>query len=131
MFSSFKDGMNELWEENEIRKLVKKHSQGINLIYTFDNYGVSGHPNHCAISRALRSFPQVRQLKSFNIFLKYSGPIGALILSLYYGESFHISVSEAIGSGRAAMYQHRSQMVWFRHLFVIFSIYMYINIYKK
>lgn len=28
---------------------------GIKAVFTFDGYGVSGHPNHIAISRALQA----------------------------------------------------------------------------
>lgn len=125
--------MKSEWNAQLIKTLVEERIRNIDTIFTFDNYGVSGHPNHSAISRALSQLDSipVLHLKSFPLWLKYLGPIGAMLLSFIFKNRiiFHVSVSEAIRSGRAAMYEHRSQMIWFRHLFVIFSIYMYINIY--
>lgn len=53
IISEFKDGMKKEWDEDKIRIVFRKYSNGMDAIYTFDRYGVSGHPNHCAISRAL------------------------------------------------------------------------------
>jgi N-acetylglucosaminylphosphatidylinositol deacetylase len=43
---------------------------------------------------------------------------------------FLSGVSQVL-SGRSAMYEHKSQLVWFRHLYLVFSRYMVVNELKR
>lgn len=49
------DGFEFSWEREDIRNIVHKYVEKIqpNRIVTFDKAGVSGHPNHVAVSNAL------------------------------------------------------------------------------
>ena len=50
------DGMGEAWSRDAIAERVQLHIDrtGTSVVVTFDEGGVSGHPNHCAIASALR-----------------------------------------------------------------------------
>jgi N-acetylglucosaminylphosphatidylinositol deacetylase len=47
-FGNFEDGMNNLWDVDDVAHIIKKYQQlwKIEVIVTFDAYGVSGHNNH-------------------------------------------------------------------------------------
>lgn len=77
------------------------------------------------------------KLQSLSIWLKYYGVIGSIICNLFYTTFpakdtlyFKISLIEAYYCGYRAMLEHESQMIWFRKLYLIFSIYMTFNILK-
>jgi hypothetical protein len=78
------------------------------------------------------------KLQSLPIWLKYSGLLGSTISHLFYNHfsaqdtlSLKISLIEAYYCGHRAMLNHESQMVWFRKLYLIFSIYMTFNLLKR
>ena len=110
------------------------------IIITFDNYGVSGHPNHIAtyegVKRALLNINRMNnnivglQLESVNIIRKFLG-IFDLLLSYVTADNFvlnlHICNILIIWS---AMYSHKSQFAWYRIFFILFSRYTYMNTYK-
>ncbi|XP_043715178.1 N-acetylglucosaminyl-phosphatidylinositol de-N-acetylase-like isoform X2 [Telopea speciosissima] len=50
------DGFNKIWSHRLLANIVKEEvsSQSIDLIITFDNYGVSGHKNHCDVHHGVR-----------------------------------------------------------------------------
>ena len=119
-------------------------------ILTFDHLGISSHPNHYSlfygVQRLLASAPARRHplrayaLATEPLLIKYSGWLG--LLSRW---PFHHQPSKrdatALGlparrftSGLPsylitlkAMTQHRSQMVWFRWLYLFFSRYLWVN----
>ncbi|GAM24540.1 hypothetical protein SAMD00019534_077150, partial [Acytostelium subglobosum LB1] len=138
------DGMKQVWPQ----QVVKQHIQSlinewnIDHILTFDEGGVSGHPNHISVFEAVRSIieeqGQQRQnqneltgekLETVNIVRKYIG-IGDIAWSYLVGgattSNSYLSW-QPFGINYLAMKQHKSQFVWFRHLFVFFSRYSYIN----
>ncbi len=47
-FGNFEDGMNNLWDVDDVAHIIKKYQQlwQIEVIVTFDSHGVSGHNNH-------------------------------------------------------------------------------------
>lgn len=107
---------------------------------TFDGYGVSGHANHRAIYGALKMGVQsgavqqpVFALKSVSVPEKYSFLLGSMLMSIldYFKKNqTHFSFVSDFNSyrkSRAAMYLHESQMVWFRHLYLLTSCYMIRN----
>ncbi|KAK3084744.1 hypothetical protein FSP39_018202 [Pinctada imbricata] len=101
-------------------------------VITFDDYGVSGHKNHIAISKALRyvnffyTFIRAFSLESCPLYRKYTSIID---LPLSFMVSDHMAVVSPLGfiRGLRAMLSHRSQMEWFRYLYILFSRYMLIN----
>ena len=117
-------------------------------ILTFDSRGVSQHPNHRACflgvqlltrrhrSRRRTRLPLVYQLQTWPLWAKYLGTFGwlaAWILGAWVGISSHrfdapehMVLAHAFDNtnhARACMRHHASQYVWFRHLFMWFSIY--------
>lgn len=115
----------------------------INEIITFDGYGISGHTNHRAIHHALLSgirssliHQPVYALQSVSVYSKYSFIAGVFVSSVWNNlkkpESLvFVSTVEEYMIGRAAMYLHKSQMVWFRHLYLWTSRYMIMNELKQ
>ncbi|KAL8010704.1 putative deacetylase LmbE-like domain superfamily [Plasmopara halstedii] len=155
------DGMMKQWEVSYIAKIVTKYIEEHTIdtvrcyaayeVFTFDDYGVSGHPNHIAsyygVSQAIRELEHkcsaatasdntriVRgwALQSTNILRKY---LGVLDMALSYWESRgtkqHFVFVFRPRWNYNAMALHRSQFVWYRRLFVIFSRYTFINTFRS
>ena len=132
-FRGLKDGPKNIWKP----ETILTHLRSLNLeeysaIVTFDDGGVSGHPNHCSISEALKSLTgiEIYRLKSLPLWLKYLGPLGGFICKFLYKKCtlYTISMREAYEFGYKGMLQHESQLLWFRRLFLIFSVYMTVNV---
>ncbi|KAL5544248.1 hypothetical protein UlMin_008032 [Ulmus minor] len=135
------DGFGKVWDHNLLAKIIGDEviSHDIDLIITFDSYGVSGHCNHCDINHGVRNLlrdtsqrkVEAWELVSTNILRKYSGPIDIWFSFLYAAqhsnEKMHCLVNEHPRKSFHAMAQHSSQWVWFRKLFVAFSSYTYVN----
>lgn len=138
------DGMQTYWDPLHIVDHVEQFSQHtgpFDLVFTFDKDGISSHANHKACSysipqiynsRALAENGRIYSLRSQQITIKYLGLIGALVQHLHAKISlisqnkiaFLSTPFEYLQSLRA-MSLHKSQMVWFRYLYLLFSIYMY------
>ncbi|CAO3625104.1 unnamed protein product [Cunninghamella echinulata] len=138
------DGMKNTWSSktiaNIIQDYVTKHK--IDTIITFDDYGVSGHPNHIASYFGVKEYAQnhpdiqVYKLLSINLLRKYILTIDLLPVSLKWliykpEDIIFVSSPGDYLLTHKAMRQHRSQLVWFRWLYVTFSRYMYINELQK
>ena len=150
---ALQDGMDTIWAQDEIARVVADYfataTQPIDWIITFDSLGVSHHPNHIALSRAThalkRDVPhlknaQVFKLKSHpQLWRKYSGLPGAIV-----GRIADIMMSQkqqhtsthpcfsALSSPRQYLHSlqsmrtaHKSQFVWYRWLWWIFSTHVY------
>mmetsp|Transcript_3507 Transcript_3507/g.7278 ORF Transcript_3507/g.7278 Transcript_3507/m.7278 type:complete len:246 (-) Transcript_3507:853-1590(-) len=123
-----RDGMRTQWDISRIRTLVKEELTKHNYtsIVTFDQHGVSSHPNHIAIHSAIKGLDaEVNkfQLISTNIVRKYIG-----ILDLPFSVLNPIPVLNFSPVATwSAMSVHWSQFVWYRRLFVVFSRYGYLN----
>ncbi|KAJ0693278.1 putative N-acetylglucosaminylphosphatidylinositol deacetylase [Helianthus annuus] len=141
----FQDGFGKIWNTSLLPKIVEKkiHDHAIDIIITFDNYGVSGHCNHRDVNHGVRRFMldtsqqeiEAWELVSTNIIRKYSGPVD-IWFSLWSAQNslngqMHCLLNENPRRSYAAMSQHSSQWVWFRKLFVSFSSYTYVNTLKK
>ncbi|XP_076925078.1 uncharacterized protein LOC143587777, partial [Bidens hawaiensis] len=139
------DGFGNIWNTSLLSKIAEKkiNDHAIDIIITFDNYGVSGHCNHRDVHHGVRRFLldaaqediEAWELVSTNIIRKYSGPID-IWFSLWSAQSslngqMHCVLNEYPRRSYAAMLQHLSQWVWFRKLFVSFSSYTYVNTLRK
>lgn len=120
-----------------ILKHIHRHS--INVVLTFDGSGVSGHANHIAIYKALShlavtgKIPQdcnVMVLKTISIFRKYLSILELPISWLIPCDLSCILDLEEYNQAKRAMFCHRSQLLWFRHLYILFSRYMLINTFQ-
>ncbi|VDP72109.1 unnamed protein product [Echinostoma caproni] len=137
--NQFPDDPRVEWPQARIEEVVRTVASEFQSrsIITFDQYGVSLHPNHCAIARSLlnarlRVGPDQLPLPlfcliSFPVYRKYCALVD-LILSIIVPTTGTIYVPfHLISTSYTAMLAHRSQLVWFRWLYVAFSVYMYKN----
>ncbi|NXK24617.1 PIGL acetylase, partial [Arenaria interpres] len=131
------------WDTRLLAAFVLKHieANNINLVITFDAGGVSGHANHISLYTALRYkycrfqvfilFPclgcHVLVLESVNLFRKYISILDILFSCLLPGDALFVLTEEETEQARRAMRCHHSQLLWFRHLYMLFSRYMMIN----
>lgn len=125
------------WKTVTIANAILKHLEALDadLLVTFDKDGVSGHPNHCAIYYATASLClsgmipnkcKVLTLESVNLCRKYVSILD-LPITLLLSTNWSILSWESRRAVQNAMRLHRSQMVWFRRLYIAFSRYMVIN----
>ena len=143
----FQDG-DQHWDERRVlAEVIDSIAEwDISTIITFDKWGISGHPNHSAIYHVIcgnKDILNVRGrkilcyfLESVNIFRKYIS-IYDLFYSIFhcFTAKFMRENKKLVFSGyldnvnvtRNAMKRHKSQLIWFRKIYVIFSRYMVIN----
>ncbi|KAK2968203.1 hypothetical protein RJ640_017684 [Escallonia rubra] len=140
----FQDGFGKVWNYNLLARILEEEMQTIvvDLIITFDDYGVSGHCNHRDLNQGVRKLLhdssrdiEAWELVSTNTLRKYSGPVDVWLSILYAvhypkGE-MHCLLNEHPRKSYVAMAQHMSQWVWYRKLFVTFSSFTYVNTLRK
>lgn len=152
--SSLQDGMDILWREEVVVQVLASHLEKspADVIITFDDKGISGHFNHRSVYFGVRRFLKLRPnaptayaLETVNLIRKFIGPLD-LIPTMAKLVPYLVRISTAHMTGisareralfmasptqvmnaRRAMYCHGSQLVWYRHLYLIFSRYMVIN----
>ncbi|NWS58887.1 PIGL acetylase, partial [Chunga burmeisteri] len=130
------------WDTQLLAAFVLKHieANNINLVVTFDAGGVSGHANHISLYTALRykcCFEifvlflclgcRVVVLESVNLFRKYISVLDVPVSCLLPRDALFILTEEETEQARRAMRCHRSQLLWFRRIYMLFSRYMVIN----
>ncbi|NXN08987.1 PIGL acetylase, partial [Indicator maculatus] len=126
------------WDTQLLATFVLKHieANNINLVVTFDAGGVSGHANHISLYTALRYKLfilclslgcHVFVLQSVNLFRKYISILDVPISYLLPGDALFILTEEETEQAKRAMQCHGSQLLWFRHIYLLFSRYMVIN----
>ncbi|NXI56241.1 PIGL acetylase, partial [Chloroceryle aenea] len=126
------------WDTQLLAAFVLKHieANNINLVVTFDAGGVSGHANHVSLHRAVRYLHSARKLpegcrvlvlESVNLFRKYISILDVPVSCLLPRDALFILSEEETEQARRAMRCHRSQLLWFRHMYLLFSRYMVIN----
>ncbi|KAF4591423.1 phosphatidylinositol glycan class L [Ophiocordyceps camponoti-floridani] len=142
----FPDSMTERWQVESLSKLLTStlRCHRIDTLITFDATGISSHPNHRACHAASLRLPasdsdsdsdseyprDVYALETVSLLRKYMSVLDLLFLR---GGTNAARLRFVSGWGgyrraRAAMVTaHVSQMVWFRHLWVLFSRYMVVN----
>jgi N-acetylglucosaminylphosphatidylinositol deacetylase len=111
-------------------------------ILTFDEHGISQHPNHISlpggVSHLLRapSAPVAKlfTLRTVPLLPKYTGPVSNPLTKLWLwlprtsgDDQIYVAGVGGYLTALRAMYQHQSQLVWFRWLYVLFSRYMWVN----
>ncbi|XP_022115195.2 N-acetylglucosaminyl-phosphatidylinositol de-N-acetylase isoform X1 [Pieris rapae] len=132
------------WPVPVIAKLIGHHIEAYNIdtLVIFDRGGVSSHPNHAAVFYAVaymfveKNMPDkctVYTLDTVNIIRKYLGFLDLPLSFLLSSKSCFRYFLRWTESRRVlrAMKKHKSQMIWFRYLYVMFSRYMVINTLRK
>jgi N-acetylglucosaminylphosphatidylinositol deacetylase len=132
--SIFPDNIKTFWPVIDVATEIENYivRNQIDTVYTFDEGGVSGHPNHISLYRAVRHLLKCSDVAGacrFNC-LKSISPIRKYI---FYGSEdsgviFAASNDERLQIKRA-MQRHASQYVWFRKLYINFSIYTRRNVF--
>ena len=126
---AFPDSMQSEWDGVRLQKSVLFHLNNLNVttIYTFDEYGVSGHPNHKTLGKMVSLFKdkfQVYRLKSHSMLWKYS--VVAKLFTLSGNDvkrTFSLPLVLGIRHAFQCMRFHGSQLVWFRYLYILFLCY--------
>lgn len=107
----------------------------INAVVTFDKCGISRHKNHISlyyaiaalcIEKKVPSYCKLYVLESVNIIRKYVQLLD-LPISLLTAPYWYLLTYEQRQLIRKAMTAHKSQYVWFRKLYMMFSRYTFIN----
>ncbi|NWU79369.1 PIGL acetylase, partial [Onychorhynchus coronatus] len=117
------------WDTLLLATIVLKHieAKNINLVVTFDAGGVSGHANHVSLYSAVRYRCRVLVLESVNLLRKYISFLDVPISCLLPRDALFILTEEETEQAKRAMRCHRSQLLWFRRLYVLLSRYMVVN----
>ncbi|NXA05374.1 PIGL acetylase, partial [Sapayoa aenigma] len=135
------------WDPQLLASILLKHieANSISLVVTFDAGGVSGHANHVSLYSAVRYSAlleyccfkifilflcagcRVLVLESVNLFRKYISFLDVPISCLLPRDALFILTEEETEQAKRAMWCHRSQLLWFRRLYVLFSRYMVVN----
>ena len=116
-------------------------------ILTFDDDGISSHPNHVSLPAGAAHMlsasagasppdplPRLFALVTVPLYQKYLGLLSPLSKKLSFAisspparEAVAVSSWAEYARAHRAMRQHWSQLVWFRWLYVSFSRYMWVN----
>ncbi|XP_008569027.1 PREDICTED: N-acetylglucosaminyl-phosphatidylinositol de-N-acetylase [Galeopterus variegatus] len=134
----FPDDPGAQWDTEQVASVLLQHVEvnGITLVVTFDAGGVSGHSNHIALHAAVRALRlegklpkgcSVLTLESVNVLRKYISLLDLPLSLLHIHDVLFVLTSEEVAQAKRAMSCHRSQLLWFRRLYVVFSRYMRIN----
>ena len=135
-----------------ISELEAGEGRRVEALVTFDQHGVSGHPNHIDAARGVRALPpagrSLWELVSESVPVKFSGAIGAALALLLDSVApteaasgapvtpgstrlvGHMALGMVLSLHRG-MQAHRSQYVWFRSLYVAFSRYAFVARIKR
>ena len=133
--NDFPDHPKKLWNVNDLSEKIKSILDTLNIdtILTFGPGGVSGHINHKDTYAAVMKNKQFQRLILYdvNIFRKYLSAFDALCTCLIDGiilqKHVYISPPKSIYKAFKAMGCHKSQFVWFRKLYFLFSRYIIVN----
>ncbi|KFD48618.1 hypothetical protein M513_10473 [Trichuris suis] len=129
------------WDQDCVTSLLEKImiSRNVDVVFTFDQFGVSGHLNHCSIHRSFRQLLQQHRmpkdarlyvLDTVSLVRKYSGIFDFVLVLPQCGLSDKLCfINSPIDALRSchAMSMHGSQLAWFRLLYLLYSRYMFIN----
>jgi N-acetylglucosaminylphosphatidylinositol deacetylase len=136
------DNPKVIWSAKKTSRILLDHIESLTIdeVFTFDIGGVSGHLNHASVFYAFARLCLAGEIpKDVTVFLldsvnkvrKYSLFLDtALSVLPFYKRLYVVSMRES-GTIRKAMHQHKSQMVWYRFLYIYLSRYMYVNAYKE
>nr|XP_046267020.1 N-acetylglucosaminyl-phosphatidylinositol de-N-acetylase [Scatophagus argus] len=129
------------WRISLVSSVIVKHmrAHSFNMVLTFDGRGVSGHANHIAIHKAVSHLASTGQvpndccllsLVTVGLLRKYFSFL-ELPLSCLLPSSLCCFVgSQGYRQAKNAMFCHRTQLLWFRYLYIAFSRYMFVNTFQ-
>jgi N-acetylglucosaminylphosphatidylinositol deacetylase len=169
--ANFPDSMTANWDAKLLAKTLISHlapempkiketkapKADIDVLITFDSYGISSHPNHKSLYWGSREFLKTMMrrhggwecpirmytLDTSNRIRKYLGifDMGFSLLDVIFTKKiagewpsplFFVSMPEDFSRAQKAMTRsHKSQMVWFRWGWILCSRYMLINYLRR
>ncbi|XP_029303790.1 N-acetylglucosaminyl-phosphatidylinositol de-N-acetylase [Cottoperca gobio] len=126
------------WSVSLVSSLIVNHmrSHSFNMVLTFDGSGVSGHANHTAIYKAVSHLASTGQvpneccllsLVTVGLFRKYISFLDILFSWLLPSSLRCLVGSQGYRQATDAMLCHRTQLLWFRYLYIILSRYLFVN----
>ncbi|KAJ1366458.1 hypothetical protein KIN20_027128 [Parelaphostrongylus tenuis] len=138
-YDAFPDGGR--WDRQALSSVLLRHIEvlSVDCVLSFDAGGVSGHSNHSSCFEALQEaytrgvIPedvQIFVLDSVSLLRKYLGLFDAPISVARSPFQYFARGCDVVAAWRA-MNAHRTQLVWFRFLYMIFSRYVYINTFRR
>ncbi|XP_078047558.1 phosphatidylinositol glycan anchor biosynthesis class L [Augochlora pura] len=141
MSTELPDDQNVQWPTEVVAECILQHVETykINAVVTFDKHGISRHKNHISlyfaiaalcIEKKVPSYCKLYVLESVNIIRKYVQLID-LPISLLTASYWYLVTYDQRKTIRNAMTAHKSQYVWFRKLYMIFSRYTFINTFQE
>lgn len=141
--SKLPDDPNRIWTDEIVGSVILKYIMqlSVDVVISFDENGVSGHCNHIAIYYGLKYLLEqglipecceVLVLETVNTVRKYSSFFDLLFCVIYmqHTQELFLSTFKEIILLWTAMKAHKSQFVWFRKLYMLFSRYVFINTLK-
>ncbi|KAI8906727.1 putative N-acetylglucosaminyl-phosphatidylinositol-deacetylase [Gorgonomyces haynaldii] len=127
------DSMSKVWNASKVLEHLKDLDQ-YDALVTFDEYGISGHKNHQSLYFAVLEAKRQDKIKipcfklvSVPVMQKFSGLFEALWTATVSDRMVFFATPQDYLLSVRAMFCHRSQLVWFRYLYLLFSRYMIIN----
>ncbi|XP_076676529.1 phosphatidylinositol glycan anchor biosynthesis class L isoform X2 [Andrena cerasifolii] len=141
MSTELPDDQNVQWPTEVVAECILQHveSYKIDAVVTFDKHGISRHKNHISlyfaiaalcIEKKVPSYCKLYVLESVNIIRKYVQLLD-LPISLLSASYWYLVMYDQRKVIRNAMTAHKSQYVWFRKLYMIFSRYTFINTFQE
>ena len=128
---NFEDNINLFWNTKKIQEKVDKYIQkyNIDILITFDEKGVSYHPNHisCNIGTYKTKEVEIFNLETVYFYRKFIGYFDIFNIQNNDTVFFNFNFLQVL----YYMNVHWSQMKWYRVLFLFFSRYSYVNNLKK
>uniref|UniRef100_A0A8C2WXB2 N-acetylglucosaminylphosphatidylinositol deacetylase n=1 Tax=Cyclopterus lumpus TaxID=8103 RepID=A0A8C2WXB2_CYCLU len=131
------------WSVPLVSSIIVQHMRAHILLFqvlTFDGSGVSGHANHTAIHKAVSALCCSNRLHESYCCLLSLVTVGLLrkyisFLELPFSWLLPSSLRCIVGPqgyrrAKDAMFCHRSQLLWFRYLYITFSRYMFGNTFQ-
>ncbi|XP_072302716.1 N-acetylglucosaminyl-phosphatidylinositol de-N-acetylase [Eucyclogobius newberryi] len=126
------------WSVSLVSSVISQHIKmnSINLVLTFDGQGVSGHANHTAIYKAASHLACTGQLpieccllslETVGLIRKYLSLLELPLSWLLPSSLCCVTNSKGYRQAKTAMLCHRTQLLWFRYLYLVFSRYMFVN----
>jgi N-acetylglucosaminylphosphatidylinositol deacetylase len=148
------DGMDIEWDASVVADFIERHldRHGSAHVISFDSLGISRHTNHIACFRGLQILKEKKEKKKVALgfwvqetatggLFQYFGILTVLwqsLLSSCVGGKETKAKTKvlcmqtySLSTALRAMKMHRSQLVWYRYLHLIFSRYVYINRLRK
>ena len=136
---SFVDGPEQEWKPQDVAQRIEatvKALGKVRSILTFDEGGVSGHPNHIACARGVQHWRQQGQrtcnvlcLHSTWLPWKYGGLLQALLSVVVLPHDVFFLSLEPLLVWRLMRTCYTSQFTWYRRLYCLASRYVYLNDY--